>query len=405
MPNGKSPGNDGLNKTFYEHFWDDLKLYFINSLKHSKIDGILSISQRQAVIKLIEKKDRDKIFVKNWRPISLLDVDTKILSKSLAEKLKNVLLDLISSNQTAYVKNQCISESGRLISNVTEMCNILDIPGYLVTMDIEKAFDSLDHDFLLFAIKKFGFGKNFIHWINVLLNKQQSCVINGGFTTRYFNLEKGARQGDPISAYLFILAVEVLFELIKNNDTTNTIKILGVHFSYNSTLKVQNNFLDTVKSIQKVLRFWNRRMLSLEGRIIIFKTLAISKIVYLAFLIVIPNSLIEELQKIQKTFIWHSSRPKISHKTLCNSFDNGGLKHVDISSKIISLQYSWLRKLCDENFHEWEIIPSPSHSIANYLLNFPSFTRIALLFQWSRSFLPNYLLAFCQIFYGLINIF
>ena len=125
------------------------------------------------------KKDRDKRFVKNWRPISLLNVDTKILSKSLAEKLKSALPELISSNQTAYVKNRCISESGRLISDVIEMCDILDISGYLVTMDIEKAFDSLDQDFLLFVLKKFGFGENFIHWIKVLLNKQQSCVING----------------------------------------------------------------------------------------------------------------------------------------------------------------------------------------------------------------------------------
>ena len=73
---------------------------------------------------------------------------------------------------------------------------------------------------------------------------------------------------------------------------------------------------------------------------------------------VISNSLIEELQKIKKTFIWHSSRPKISHKTPCNNFENGALKYVDISSKIISLQCSWLRKFCDENFHEWKIIPS-----------------------------------------------
>ena len=105
MPNGKSPGNDGLTKEFEEHFWDKLKFYFINSLKQSKIDDNLSISQRQAVIKLIEKKDRDKRFVKNWQPISLLNVDTKILSKLLAEKLKNVLPELTSSNQTAYVKN------------------------------------------------------------------------------------------------------------------------------------------------------------------------------------------------------------------------------------------------------------------------------------------------------------
>ena len=138
------------------------------------------------------KKDREKRFVKNLRPISLLIVDTKILSTSFAEKLKNVLLELISSNQTAFVKNRCTSESGRLILDVTEMCDRLDILGYLVTMNIEKVFYSLGHDFLLSVFKKIGFVENFIHWIKVSLNNQQSCVVNGDFTTRYFNLEKGA---------------------------------------------------------------------------------------------------------------------------------------------------------------------------------------------------------------------
>ena len=87
--------------------------------------------------------------------------------------MKHVLPKLISSNQRTYVKNRCISESGRLISDVIEMCDILDIPGYLVTMDIEKALDSSDQDFLLSVWLKFGFGKNFIHWIKELLNNQQ----------------------------------------------------------------------------------------------------------------------------------------------------------------------------------------------------------------------------------------
>ena len=95
--------------------------------------------------------------------------------------------------------------------------------------------------------------------------------------------------------------------------------------------------------MQQVFRFCNSRMLSLQGRMIFFKTLPISKIVYLTFLTAIPNSLIEELQKIQKMFTWHSSYPKINLKTLCNNLENGGLKHVDTSSKIISLQCSWLQ--------------------------------------------------------------
>ena len=71
------------------------------------------------------------------------------------------------------------------------------------------------HSFLIYAFKKFGFGKNSIDWIKILLYKQELCLLNGGFTAKYFNLEKGARQGDQISAYLFILALEIVFLLIK----------------------------------------------------------------------------------------------------------------------------------------------------------------------------------------------
>ena len=92
-------------------------------------------------------------------------------------------------------------------------------------MNIEKAFDSLDHDFLVSVLNKFGFGSNFISWIKLLLNSQQYCIINRGITTPYFNLEKGARQGDPVSAYPFILALEVLFVFIKSNENIKRIEI------------------------------------------------------------------------------------------------------------------------------------------------------------------------------------
>ena len=92
-------------------------------------------------------------------------------------------------------------------------------------MDIEKAFDSLDHSFLISVLKKFGSGKNVITWIEILLKDQQSCVINGGTTTQYFNLERGACQGDPVLAYLFILVSEILFLFIKKHPETKGIEI------------------------------------------------------------------------------------------------------------------------------------------------------------------------------------
>ena len=88
--------------------------------------------------------------------------------------------------------------------------------GFLVAMDIEKAFDSLDHDFLILTQEKYGFGKNFILWVKLLLRDQESCVTKAGTTTKYFSLGTGTRQGDPISAFLFILALEILFILIKS---------------------------------------------------------------------------------------------------------------------------------------------------------------------------------------------
>ena len=105
MKNGKSPGNDGL-KEFYMCFFGEIATHLINSLNHSFSVGELSTSQRQVVITLIEKKGRDRRLVKNWRPISLMNVDTKIASKVLALRMKKVIPNLINYDQTAYVKGR-----------------------------------------------------------------------------------------------------------------------------------------------------------------------------------------------------------------------------------------------------------------------------------------------------------
>ena len=123
----------------------------------------------------------------------------------------------------------------------------------------------------------------------------------------------------------------------------------------------------------------------------IFKTLAISKIVYLALITNVPKVIVEEFQKIQKNILWQNSRPKIKHKTLSNTFEIGGLKNIDINLKVRSVQRSWVKKLYDENCHEWKVIPLHlicitfgqilnviliSHTILNYLPVFRYFIKI-----------------------------
>ena len=181
-------------------FWRSLSDCLYESLIDGKNKGFLSASQKQAVIKLLEKKGKDKRFIKNWRPISLINYDANLLSKVLAERLKNVLPSIVKSDQTAYVKNRFLGESVRLISDVLEITKKLNIEGYVLTIDIEKAFDSVDHPFLYAALSKIGFDKEFIDWIKVLNNGQESCILNGGESTVISNSKEA--QG---KATLFLL--------------------------------------------------------------------------------------------------------------------------------------------------------------------------------------------------------
>ena len=205
MENNKSPGNDGLTKEFYITFWNEVKVPLLLAIEKAYLVKQLSASQKQAVIKFIEKRGCNKRYIQNWRPISLLNVDVKLISKALAECLKNVLPEIISPNQNAYVKNRCISEGGRLISDLLEMSEVLHKEGFLVTIDIEKAFDSVNHHFLIAILEKIGFWTEFIEWIKVLLNNQESCVINREKTSKYFKLERGTQQGIPFLVIYLLL--------------------------------------------------------------------------------------------------------------------------------------------------------------------------------------------------------
>ena len=105
MDNDKSPGKDGITKEFYIKFWDVVKEPLCASIQQCFTVGELSTSQKQAIIKLVENKDRDKRFIKNWRPISILIVDIKLISKVLDSHLKSVISTIVNENQVAYVNN------------------------------------------------------------------------------------------------------------------------------------------------------------------------------------------------------------------------------------------------------------------------------------------------------------
>ena len=191
--------------------------------------------------------------IENWRPFLLLNVDLKIFSKTIASRLEICLGTIISSERCAYVEGRFISQNGRLIYDILEACELFGVEGYLVTVDIQKAFDSINHCFLQSVLKIYGFGENFIHFIKTLLKNQESCVIKGGKTTKYFPLQRGARQGNPISAYLFILVLEVVFRFIKSSHKINGLEIKELMFLY-SAYADDTFFVDDFDSASKIFK-------------------------------------------------------------------------------------------------------------------------------------------------------
>ena len=182
----------------------------VDSLNVAYEYGELSNSQKEAIITLIEKKDCDKRYLSNWRPISLIDMDVKIGSKVIAKRLKKIRPCVIHHNQCAYVKGRTTFDSVRTIENVMDFTERCHIDGRVrICIDFQKAFDTVSRGFLFRTLSAFGFGSSFIQWIHTLYNNISSCVLNNCYSTSSFAVEWGVRQGDPLSAYLVMMTFRV----------------------------------------------------------------------------------------------------------------------------------------------------------------------------------------------------
>ena len=225
MKHNKSPGLDGLPVEFYIVFWKDLSDMLLDSFNFSLQNGLMSSSQRNGVIILIPKKDRDTSYLKNFRPISLLTVDYKILAKILANRLKKCLSHLIHPDQSGFLKGRNIGNNIRLIIDIIEYTELNHIPGAILLLDIQKAFDSVSHDFLLRVLRRFNFSTKFVNWIQGFYSGRKSYISNYGNFTKPIDMERGIFQGCPISPYLFLLVIETMALAIRQNSNIKGIPV------------------------------------------------------------------------------------------------------------------------------------------------------------------------------------
>ena len=194
MKLNKSPGLDGLTVEFYRAFWGKLKIVLTDIYNKSYNEALMSYSQRSSILSLLFKKG-DPLCLDNYRPISLLNVDLKLISHVLAQRLKKVLPKIINVDQTGYVKNRFVGFNLRQIQDIIDYADIYKIEGAIIFVDFTKAFDSLERNFMLNTLKHFGFNESFINWVKTLYTDIQTCVMNNGWVSEMLKNTRGIRQG------------------------------------------------------------------------------------------------------------------------------------------------------------------------------------------------------------------
>lgn len=230
MSNNKSPGYDGFTVEFFNFFWTDIGYFLVRSINYAYEVGELSVTQKQGVITCIPKGNKDKQLIKNWRPISLLNVSYKLASACIANRLKLVLPSLIKEEQTGFLAGRFIAENIRLLYDIMFYTEKLDLPGLLLLIDFEKAFDSVAWSFIYKVLDFFNFGNSIRRWIHLFYNRIESCVIVNGHLSEWFTLQRGCRQGDPLSPYIFILCAEILAEMVRYNSNIKGIFVTDTEF-------------------------------------------------------------------------------------------------------------------------------------------------------------------------------
>lgn len=225
-PSNKAPGPDGYTIEFYKAIAPHIIPTLLKVYNLMWKEGSYLPTGNQAYIKLLEKKGKDPTHPGSYRPISLLNIDAKIISKIIASRLAVILPSLIHPTQAGFIKGRSAT------ANIRKVLLALDYAKThpnedlaIITLDAEKAFDNVSISWLFMVLRKLGFGGHFMTFLSGMYASPTAKIITPTFTTNNFSLKKGTRQGCPLSPLLFNIALEPFSRHLLNHSDLHGIKI------------------------------------------------------------------------------------------------------------------------------------------------------------------------------------
>uniref|UniRef100_A0A3P8RWR8 Reverse transcriptase domain-containing protein n=1 Tax=Amphiprion percula TaxID=161767 RepID=A0A3P8RWR8_AMPPE len=221
---GKSPGDDGFPTDFYKAFSDILAPRLPKVFQDALQRGSMPESMQSIVITLSHKKGKNPLQCGSYRPVSLINVDAKILAKILATRLEKFLPSLIHPDQVGFVKGRHSADNVRRLLHLMWQEKDSAEPRVAFSLDAEKAFDRVEWAYLFRTLHGFGLGSSFINWVKLLYHSPRASVLTNGRRSTPFPLFRGTRQGCPLSPLIFALALEPLAIAIRDNVNIKGIK-------------------------------------------------------------------------------------------------------------------------------------------------------------------------------------
>ncbi|CAN0825290.1 LINE-1 retrotransposable element ORF2 protein [Linum grandiflorum] len=423
----KSPGPDGFNMSFLKRCWGIIKQDVMAALLDFQSSCLIPIAVNSSFICLIPKKNTIGD-IRDLRPISLVGIIYKLLSKCLMSRFRMVLKEVISPCQAAFLEGRQITEASLIANELLDSRRAAGKSGIVLKLDLEKAFDSVNWNSILFMLDRFGFSALWVKWIHACISSVHFSVLVNGEPSGFFRIKKGLRQGDSLSPYLFLCAMEILSNMMSTANSLGLFRgfymndanecgeichllyaddtllfcdaeesqvrnLLAVLLCFQSVTGLRINFLKSrifsighvpdllhfaaifgcevgnfptiylglplggnpsslslwnpvIAQVNNRLDSWKVKHLSFGGRLVMVKHVLESLPIYYMSLFKAPCSVINQIEKKMRTFLWCGNSEKrhfhAVHWNLVKAdLNNGGLGITDLRCMNLALLSKW----------------------------------------------------------------